>query len=325
MQPVSRIADRKAHHRSASEERKLINKETDMSDKILVTGASGQLGRATLLHLLERRPASQLVGLVRDPGKAPDLADKGIELRQGDYLDYDSLVRAFADVEKLLLVSAMAFTDRITSHYNAITAARQAGVKHIVYTAVARRADSSFVLPQVTEPDIFTEQTLKASGVPYTIAAQGPFLDTLGLLIGSAALDHGIRVPAGSEKIAAVSRSDLGEAQAIILTEAGHENKTYNLNSGAGESFADIARIISAARGKDVQVVPVTDQQWIDEKTRMGFPEPAAAFFLSWAQAMVSGEFSTASDDLERLIGRKPTSMQAYLEAHYRENGAQQG
>ncbi len=288
-----------------------------MSDKILVTGASGQLGRATLHHLLGRRPASQLVGLVRDTSKSFDIADRGIELRQGDYLDYDSLVRAFADVEKLLLVSAVAFTDRIRSHYNVVTAARQAGVKHIVYTAVSRKAGSSFILQQATEPDIFTEQTLQASGVPFTIAAQGPFLDTLGMFIGDNALNDGIRVPAGSEKIAAVTRNDLGEAQAVLLTEPGHENRTYNLNAGAGESFADIARIIGDAHGKDVPVVTVTDQQWINEKVQLGLPEPFAAFAHSWVQAMSTGEFNTPSNDLEQLIGRKPTSMKEYVEANY--------
>lgn len=294
-----------------------------MSDKILVTGASGHLGRATLLHLLERRPASQLVALVRDPSKASDLAAKGIELRQGDYLDYDSLLRAFADVEKLLLVSAVAFTDRIKAHYNVITAARQAGVKHIVYTAVARKPESSFVLSQATEPDIFTAQTLSASGVPFTIAAQGPFLDTLGGFIGSDALSGGIRVLASSEKIAAVTRNDLGEAQAVILTEPGHENKTYSLNAGSAESFADMARIIGDAHGKHVQVVTVTKQQWMDEKIQTGLPEPVAAFLLAWMKAMAGGEFNAPSDDLERLIGRKPTSMEEYLKSNYRADGHQ--
>ena len=287
-----------------------------MRNKILVTGASGHLGRATLLHLLEKRPADQLIGLVRDPGKASDLAARGIEIRQGDYLDYDSLVRAFGDVEKLLLVSAVAFTDRIKSHYNVITAARQAGVRHIVYTAVARKPGSLFNLPQVTEPDIFTEQTLKASGVEFTIAAQGPFLDTIGPFIGNSAPGGEFPVLAGSGKIAAVTRDDLGRAQAVILTEPGHENKVYALNAGSGETFADMARIIGKSRGEDVQVITTTDQQWMDERIRMGFPEPAAVFLLAWAQAMANGEFSP-SDDLERLIGSKPTSMKAYLEANY--------
>jgi len=91
--------------------------------KILVTGASGVLGRKTLLHLLKRKPANQLVGLVRDPSKAGELAGAGVELRQGDYLDPESLSRSFEGVEKLMLISTHAFTDRNTAHANVIDAA----------------------------------------------------------------------------------------------------------------------------------------------------------------------------------------------------------
>jgi NAD(P)H dehydrogenase (quinone) len=99
--------------------------------KILVTGASGYVGRKTLLHLLKEEPASQLVGLVRDPAKAKDLADLGIALRQGDYLDRDSLSRSFEDIEKLMLISTHAFTDRNTAHANVIDAAVKVGVRKI--------------------------------------------------------------------------------------------------------------------------------------------------------------------------------------------------
>jgi NAD(P)H dehydrogenase (quinone) len=88
--------------------------------KILVTGASGDIGRKTLLHLLKRRPANQLVGLVRDPVKAADLAALGVELRAADYLNPASLAPAFAGVEKLMLTSTHAFTDRKTAHANGI-------------------------------------------------------------------------------------------------------------------------------------------------------------------------------------------------------------
>ena len=71
--------------------------------KILVTGASGDLGRKTLLHLLKRTPAANLIGLVRDPGKAKDLADLGIELRQGDYMEPESLLKAFDGVVEMAL------------------------------------------------------------------------------------------------------------------------------------------------------------------------------------------------------------------------------
>ena len=99
--------------------------------KLLVTGASGDIGRKTLLHLLKRVPANQLVGLVRDPAKAEDLAALGVELRRADYLDPASLSSAFVGVEKLMLTSTHAFTDRKTAHANVIDAAINRGVQRI--------------------------------------------------------------------------------------------------------------------------------------------------------------------------------------------------
>src|SRR4051794_12150956 len=104
--------------------------------KILVTGASGHLGRKTLLQLLKRKPADRLVALVRDPAKAKDLAALGIAVRQGDYLDTESLKRAFKGIEKVMLTSTHAFTDRKTAHANVINSAAEAGVKHVVYMPV---------------------------------------------------------------------------------------------------------------------------------------------------------------------------------------------
>ena len=120
--------------------------------KILVTGASGQIGRKTLQRLLERRSASELVGFARDPSKAGDLAAAGIEIRAGDYFDYASLLRAFDGIEKVLLVSAHGFTDRNTQHYNVITAAREAGVEHVLYTPIIRKDGSEFVMQKSPNP-----------------------------------------------------------------------------------------------------------------------------------------------------------------------------
>ena len=145
--------------------------------RILVTGASGNIGRLTLQHLLKRVPASDLVGLVRDPAKATDLAAAGIEIRQGDYFDYDGLVRAFEGIAKVMLVSATAFTDRNTQHQNVISAARQAGVKHIVYMPIIREAESAFTLPDITEQDRFVEEQLKASGLTYTLVRHPPAVE----------------------------------------------------------------------------------------------------------------------------------------------------
>ena len=132
--------------------------------KILVTGASGNLGRKTLLQLLKRKPAEQLVALVRDPEKAKDLAALGIEMRQGDYLDPASLKRAFKGIEKVMLTSTHAFTDRKTAHANVINAAADAGVEHLVYMPIIRKPNSTYVLQEVTEEDIFTRKAAQVLG-----------------------------------------------------------------------------------------------------------------------------------------------------------------
>src|SRR4051794_29709178 len=104
--------------------------------KILVTGASGDIGRRTLQHLLKRTSVSELVGLARDPTRAADLSAHGVDIRKGDYSDYNSLVRAFGGVDKVLLISTHAFADRKTEHANVIRAASDAGVSHLLYNPV---------------------------------------------------------------------------------------------------------------------------------------------------------------------------------------------
>jgi NAD(P)H dehydrogenase (quinone) len=284
--------------------------------KILVTGASGHLGRMTLQHLLERRPATELVGLARDPGKAADLAAHGVEIRAGDYFDHDSLTRAFAGVEKVLLVPAPAFTDRSTQHATVIAAAEEAGVEHIVYPPIIRKVGSEFALPQVTEPDTATIKVLEASGLRSTILGHPPYIESVRGYIGDNAFESGVRVPAGDGKAAPASRADLAEAQAVVLTEPGHEGRTYALHGAPAVSFSDVAEILSEIRGTAVHHVPLSDEEYLDQLVAGGLPGPAAEFVLSWVHAVNRGEWDDQSGDLERLLGRKPTTIAEFLRDH---------
>lgn len=174
------------------------------------------------------------------------------ETRKGDYSDYSSPVQAFAGAEKVLLISTHAFADRKTEHANVIKAAMEAGVKHVLYTPVIWSEGSKFELMQVTEPDIFTVKTLKESGLTYTVVGHPPFIESFEFYIGGKAFETGVRVPAGNGKAAPTSRDNLAEAQAVILTGAGHENKSYALTGDPAISFADVAQILSEIHGKAV-------------------------------------------------------------------------
>lgn len=285
--------------------------------KILVTGATGNIGRMTLKHLLKRLPASDLAGLARDPAKAADLVAEGIEIRQGDYFDYDGLVRAFEGIEKVMLVSATAFTDRNSQHQNVISAARQASVKHIVYMPIIHEEGSAFTLPDVTGQDLFVEDQLKASGLAFTLVRHPPFIESLPFYIGSKALERGVHVPAGAGKAGFASRSDLAEAHAVVLSEAGHEYKTYALYGDPAVSFADVAQILSDTSGKPVPFVAGSDQDYIAHLMAEGLPEPVARFALGWVHGINAGEWGGSTGDLEKLLGRKPMTTAEFLQAYY--------
>jgi len=285
--------------------------------KILVTGASGVIGKKTLLHLLKLKPAAQLVGLVRDPDKAQDLAALRIELRRGDYLDKASLPAAFQGIEKLMLTSTHAFTDRNTAHANVIDAAAAAGVRHLVFMPIHRKASSGFTMKEITAEDIFTKQKLVNSGLDWTLAEHPPFLDVVGFYIGSNPYETGIRVPAGNGKFAAATRDDLAAAHAAILAGNGHEGKTYNLAGDPAVSFAEIAGILSKIRGKEVPYIPVPDDEYLKIVSAAGLPDFLPPFILKWVQGMAAGEWQDSPKDLEKLIGRKPKAAADYFREGY--------
>ncbi len=285
--------------------------------KLLVTGATGNLGRLTLELLLERLPAEQLAGLTRTPERAADLAERGVDVRQGDYFDYASLVQAFEGVDRLLLVSAQAFTDRNMQHYNAITAAKHAGVGHVIYTSIQRDEELGINQVGVTESDVFTEQTLRASGLTYTILRNPMYLDQFEGYIGADAYEKGVRVPPGEGTMAPALLRDLAAGNAAVLTQEGHENKTYTLNGSEAASYRDIAAVLSDIHGTTVPYLPVAVEEYLESHVEKGLPRPVAEFLTAWVAGVGLGSFSKSTDDLERLIGYRPTSYREFLEKNY--------
>ncbi len=284
--------------------------------KILVTGITGQVGKLTVEHLLNKGvPVSKIIGLSRKKEATEDLAAKGVEVRFGDYFDYDSLLRAFEGGDKVMLTSTVAFTDRFTQHYNAITAARQAGVKHVVYMSIMRKEGSGRIMPEVTESDLFTEQVLRSSGLDYTILYHPPFTDALSFYYDSNPYVNGIKIPANNGKMAPAKRDELAEAHAIILTTPGHENKTYSLGGSDSVSFSDIAKILADIKGQPVSFTTITAEEYIDGIVAKGVPRHVAEFITSWVVAIEEGEFEYQSGDMERLLGRKTKTFREHIES----------
>lgn len=280
---------------------------------ILVTGATGHLGRQTVEFLLGRVPAKEVAVLVRDPAAVDQLAAQGVDVRVGDYRDQASLEKAFAGIDKLLLISAPAFSDVVTQHLNVVKAAMNAGVRHVHYTSTQRRAGSPARISQVTQWDERTQAALGESGLAVTLLRYPLYLDALPAMLGADVLASGVRLPAGQAAAALVSRRDLAEANAVVLAGTGHEGRTYDLGGSEAVTMADVAAILTAASGTAVGYEDVSAKDYVAERASEGLPEPVAAFLAEWFTSMAAGDFAAVTGDLERLTGHKPQTVSEFL------------
>jgi NAD(P)H dehydrogenase (quinone) len=283
--------------------------------KVLVTGATGHLGRGIIKNLLTHLAPDNIVGIARKPEQAADIAALGVEVRRADYNDYDSLVQAFHGVDKLYLVSAVAFSDRVAQHGNVIRAARAAGVKHIVYPSIQRDGAVSAVIDSVTESDLATEGLLRESGMAYTIVYHPIYAESIPIFIGGQVAVKGIRVPAGNGRTPFTSRDDLAAAGAAILAKDGFENTEVSLNAGVSYSMNDVAEIYAEVLGTPVPYSNIPALTYMDECAAAGFPEPAAAFLSQWFAAIAAGAFDAPSPVLAQLTGTPPKSLREVLAA----------
>ncbi|MBE9463915.1 SDR family oxidoreductase [Dyadobacter subterraneus] len=284
---------------------------------ILVTGATGGLGRSTVDALLKKMPAKEITALVRDSEKAADLKEKEVVVKEGDYFNYQSLLKAFEGVEKVVLISAPTFTDRITQQTNVINAAKEAGVSHVIYTGIQRKKDGSWIVPMVTESDKITEQLLIESGLNYTIVLNNVYADVIPFFIGNPAAISEVKYPSGDAKISFVAREEFAEALANLVIQNGHENKIYTLSNSEAWSFADIAEILTEISGRKIDFINVSKDQYISLKEKEGYPKPAAEFAVEWANAALAGELDEINPALEILLGRRPSSLKDFLKRYF--------
>ncbi len=282
---------------------------------ILVTGATGHFGKATIDFLLKKGiEAERITALVRDETKASDLKAKEINIKVGEYDNYNSLVKAFSGVDKLLLVSGSDIANRLKQQENAVNAAKEAGVKHIVYTSFERKNETdSSPIAILAKAHIETEKKIQSTGIPYTILRNNVYIDYLPMFIGEKVLETGVFFPAGDNSSAFALREDMAEAAANILTGTGHEGKIYAVSNTENISFKEIAAILSEASGDTVSYTSPDPSVYIDTITKAGVPAEYANVFAGFGKAFEQGEFHTVDTDLETLLGRKPTSVKDFL------------
>jgi NAD(P)H dehydrogenase (quinone) len=288
-----------------------------LKDMILVTGATGHLGGSIIQHLVRKMPANQIVALVRDETKATWLRETGVVIRAGDYHNPKSLTAAFVGVQKAVLVSSSDFRDRLGQHKNVIDAAVAAGVRRLAYTGVSLKDVNTSVLRSFMLDHFQTEDYLKESGMDYTFMRHNLYAEMIPVYIGRQVLEKGIVFPGGQGSIPFALRDEMGEANANVLVNEGHEKKVYNIANDVGYSFAEMVGILSAAAGRTIPYHQPEPARYIDLLTAAGLPAHLTQVAAGFSTAMRNGEFDLASDDLKRLLGRKPAGLELYLQQTY--------
>jgi NAD(P)H dehydrogenase (quinone) len=280
--------------------------------RVIVTGASGQLGRLVAEHLLERLSPDEVVLVSRRPHALADFAARRVEVRHGDFDEPESLAEAFAGGDRMLLISTLAIGRRVEQNRHAIEAAAAAGVKHVVYTSLTNPV-AEHPCGEVYEEHRLTEELLRGSGLAWTALRNAAYAE-LQVPLGAIAITYGKLVTnAGDGRVAPISRSDCAAAAAIVLTTDGHEGQAYEITGPEAFSQADIAALLTEVSGQPVQVIETRDRRLLWGLTRLGTPKPVARMIVQLGVATREGYFDVVDPAFERLVGRSPRMLREIL------------
>ncbi|MEV5201611.1 SDR family oxidoreductase [Streptomyces sp. NPDC053720] len=273
---------------------------------IVVTGATGELGRLVIEELLATVPASEIAAVVRDAEKAAPLAARGIELRVADYDRPESLKDVFRAGDRALLISGSEVGRRVPQHTAVIDAAKAAGVARLAYTGVLGGPDADFRL--AAEHKV-TEQLILDSGLPHTFLRNGWYTENYTANLAPVLAHGAVVANAGDGRVASATRADYAAAAAAVLTGEGHIGAVYELSGDVAWSLAEYAAEISKATGREIAYrnVPAAAHQEI--LVGAGVPEFFAEILVDVDEAIARGLLATTSGDLARLIGRPTTPL----------------
>lgn len=296
-----------------------------MKHKILVTGASGGLGSLVINLLTKKTEIENLAVLVRDETKelAKRYKSDGIEVKTGDYANKKSLIKAFYGIDILYFVSAGDDHQRVQLHENVVNAAKEVGIKHIIYTSGVWKDEtiSSSIAPLVASHKQ-TENFIKSSGITYTIVKHNLYAEVIEMLIGNKSQllkTKTIYLPTASGLSSFVPKKDLAEAEVtILLNPTTYANKTLEFNGSEPISFSEIANKISAIVNEPIHYFSPDVTEFKAKMNKFGLPNHVIEILSTFSLAIAKGEFDQQSFDLEKVLGRKTTPLSKFLEETYK-------
>ncbi len=273
--------------------------------KLGITGVTGNLGRGLVEKLNDR--AEDLILLARTPQKAT--VPEGAKIRKASYDNSPETVEALRGIDVLFMVSAKENANRLSEHKAFLDAAKQAGVRHIIYTSFySAKADATFTLAR---DHYYTEEYMKELGFTYTFVRDNFYMDFFAELI----FEYGeIKGPAGNGKVSAVVRSDVAEVLAVILHDPkSYENRTFKMTGPEDLTISEICERAGKILGKKIPYIEETVEEAYESRKQWEAEDWEYDSWVSTYTAIRDGEQAGVSNDIEQILGRKPTSLDEYL------------
>lgn len=280
--------------------------------KYVITGATGQLGRLVIDVLLRRVPADSIVAAVRNIDKASDIAALGVQVRQADYNQPDSLDAALQGAERVLLISSSEIGQRTRQHQAVIDAAKRSGIKLLAYTSVLHADTSVLALAQEHRE---TEAAIHASGLPFVLLRNGWYTENYTAGVPSALSLGAVYGCAGEGRIASAARADYAEAAATILTSDDPAGTVYELAGDSAYTLGDFAAAISRQIGKPINYVNLPEADYRNALLGAGLPEPLASLLADSDTGASRGALFDDSRQLSTLLGRPTTTLETAIMA----------
>lgn len=278
---------------------------------IVVTGATGHFGRHAVEALLRRGvDPDEVVATGRDTGRLAAVAALGVRTAVADYTDPASLDAALAGADRVLLVSGTDMGRRTAQHANVAAAAQRAGVTLLAYTSIANAENARMALAAEHRA---TERVIRESGVPFTFLRNSWYLENYLPQIPTY-LEHGVVGAAGDGRVSGATRADFAEAAAAALLDPASAGRAYELG-GPSFTLAELAATVAEASGREVPYTEVAPEQLTAILVGAGLPRPFAEALTSADLGIARGELEVDGGDLERLLGRAPTTLREAVDA----------
>ena len=276
---------------------------------IVITGATGQLGRHVVEALLQRNvPAAEIVATGRSLEKLADFSARGVQVKPMDYSDPASVAKALQGASKVLLISGSEVGQRVDQHRTVIEAAKAEGVELVAYTSIANADTTAMKLAAEHQA---TEAILKDSGVPFAILRNGWYLENYTDQLPGTLAQGALAGSAGEGKVSAASRADYAEAAAAVLVADNQAGKIYELGGDHAFTLAELAQEISTAASKPVAYQDLPAEEYAGLLAGFGVPQAFAEILADSDLGIARGDLLVSGSDLRTLIGRPTTPMPA--------------